>query len=374
MGPLSGLRVVELAAIGPVPYAGMLLSDLGAQVVRVDRPDSGRPRDAHRVLDRGRHSVELDLKRPEAVETVLRLAEHSDVLVEGFRPGVAERLGLGPKECRSRNPRLVYARMTGWGRTGPLAGTAGHDVNYLARSGLLDALGRAGAPPTPPLNLLGDFAGGALPLVVGILAALYERERSGLGQVVDAAVVDGLASLSGMLLGLTAAGQWRPERGTNLLDTGAPFYDVYPCSDGRYIAVGALEQPFYAALLDGLGLDPDGVPDRTDPANWPALRTLFEARFATRTRDEWAAVFADTDACVTPVLTLAEAPDGYLTRDGLREPAPMPHFSRTPLDLPEKAPEPGQHTEEILRGLVSPAPVPDQQGRGFGQTGTRGDA
>jgi alpha-methylacyl-CoA racemase len=364
MGPLSGLRVVELAAIGPVPYAGMLLADLGAQVVRVDRQESDRPRDAHRVLDRGRRSIDLDLKRPEAVETVLRLVERSDVLVEGYRPGVAERLGVGPQPCRSRNPRLVYARMTGWGRTGPLASTAGHDVNYLAHSGLLDALGRAGGPPTPPLNLLGDFAGGALPLVVGILAALYERERSGLGQVVDAAVVDGLASLSGMLLGLTAAGQWRPGRGTNLLDTGAPFYDVYPCSDGRYVAVGALEEPFYAALLDGLGLDPAQVPDRTDPARWPALRRLFTERFATRTRDGWAAVFAGTDACVTPVLTLAEAPDGYLTRDGLREPRPGPDFSRTPLTLPERAPDPGRDTDEILRELANPA---------FGQTGTGGD-
>lgn len=348
MGPLAGLRVVELAAIGPVPYAGMLLADLGAQVVRVDRPDSDRPLDAHRVLDRGRHSVALDLKRPGAVETVLRLVERCDVLVEGFRPGVAERLGVGPEPCRARNPRLVYARMTGWGRTGPLAGTAGHDVNYLARSGLLDALGRAGGPPTPPLNLLGDFAGGALPLVVGILAALYERERSGLGQVVDAAVVDGAASLSGMLLALSAAGQWRPERGTNLLDTGAPFYDVYRCSDGRYVAVGALEEPFYAALLDGLGLDPDAVPDRTDPARWPDLRGVLTRRFATRTRDEWGAVFAGTDACVTPVLSLDEAPDGYVSRDGLRQPKPAPHFSRTPLDLPPPAPEPGQHTDEVL--------------------------
>lgn len=351
MGPLAGVRVVELAAIGPVPYAGMLLADLGAEVVRVDRPYGDRPLDAHRILDRGRRSVALDLKRPEAVETVLRLVERSDVLVEGFRPGVAERLGVGPDPCRSRNPRLVYARMTGWGRTGPLAGTAGHDVNYLARSGLLDALGRAGGPPTPPLNLLGDFAGGALPLVVGILAALYERERSGLGQVVDASVVEGTASLSGMLLALCAAGQWRPERGTNLLDTGAPFYDVYACSDGRYVAVGALEEPFYAALLDGLGLDPGAVPDRTDPACWPALRAVFTERFATRTRDEWGAVFDGTDACVTPVLSLDEAPDGYVERDGTWEPAPGPHFSRTPLALPDPAPAPGQHTGEILRDL-----------------------
>jgi alpha-methylacyl-CoA racemase len=354
MGPLDGLRVVELAGIGPVPFAGMLLADLGADVVRVDRASGdGRPHTAHQVLDRGRRSVALDLKQPSAVEIVLRLVERADVFVEGYRPGVTERLGLGPEPCLARNPRLVYARVTGWGRDGPLAATAGHDINYLARSGALDAIGRAGGPPVPPVNLLGDFAGGGLPLVAGVLAALYERERSGRGQVVDAAIVDGVAALTGMVLGLAAAGQWRPERGTNLLDTGAPCYDVYRCADGRYVAVGALEEPFYRALLAGLELDPAAVPDRTDPARWPDLREVLAARFATRTRDEWAAVFDGTDACVTPVLSLAEATRGpaYLTRDGLTQPAPGPWFSRTPVRLPDPAPEPGAHTREILREL-----------------------
>jgi len=353
MGPLNGLRVVELAGIGPVPFAGMLLADLGAQVDRVDRVDGGRPDLPHRILDRGRRSVALDLKQPSAVEVVLRLVERCDVLIEGYRPGVAERLGLRPDPCLARNPRLVYAGMTGWGRDGTYAPTAGHDINYLALSGALDPIGRAGGPPVPPVNLLGDFAGGGLPLVTGILAALYERERSGLGQVVDAAIVDGVASLTGMLLGLTAAGMWRPERGTNLLDSGAPFYDVYECADGRYVAVGALEEPFYRELLSGLELDPADVPDRSDPGRWPELRGVFAARFATRTRDGWAAVFAGTDACVTPVLTLAEAAArpgqrGYVTRDGLVQPAPGPRFSRTPAQLPDPAPEPGQHTREIL--------------------------
>jgi alpha-methylacyl-CoA racemase len=351
MGPLDGLRVVELAGIGPVPFAGMLLADLGADVVRVDRPGGDRPLAAHRILDRGRRSVALDLKRPRAVEVVLRLLDRADVLIEGYRPGVAERLGLGPSECLSRNPRLVYARMTGWGRDGTRAPTAGHDLNYLALSGVLDAIGRAGGPPVPPLNLLGDFAGGALPLVTGILAALYERERSGHGQVVEADIVTGVAGLTGMVLALAAAGLWRPERGTNLLDSGAPFYDVYACADGRYVAVGALEEPFYAALLSGLGLDPAAVPDRSDPARWPDLRAVLAARFATRTRDEWGAVFERTDACVTPVLTLAEATAGpaYLTRDGRAEPVPGPGFSRTPVRLPDPAPEPGAHTREVLR-------------------------
>src|SRR2546423_2446284 len=272
MGPLDGLRVVELAAIGPVPYAGMLLADLGANVVRVDRVGGDRPAEPHRILDRGRRSVALDLKHPRAVEAVLRLAEGSDVLIEGYRPGVAERLGLGPAECLRRNPALVYGRMTGWGRDGPLASTAGHDINYLALSGILDAIGPAGGPPVPPLNLLGDFAGGGMLLVTGILAALVERQRSGAGQVIDVAIVDGVAGLLSMLLGMAAAGQWQPERGTNILDGGAPFYAVYACADGRYVAVGAIEEPFYRALLHGLGLDPARLPDRLDAAQWPELR------------------------------------------------------------------------------------------------------
>ncbi len=355
MGPLEGLRVVELAGIGPVPFAGMVLADLGADAVRVDRIDGTRPLDAHRILDRGRRSVALDLKDPRAVEVVLRMAQGSDVLVEGFRPGVAERLGFGPEECRRRNARLVYARMTGWGQDGPLAGAPGHDINYLALSGALDAIGPAGGPPVPPLNVLGDFAGGGLLLVTGILAALYERERSGLGQVVDAAILDGVAGLLSMLHALTAAGQWLPERGGNLLDGGAPFYAVYACADGRYVAVGALEERFYRALLAGLGLAAADLPDRADPANWPELRRVFAARFADRTRDAWLADFSGTDACVTPVLTLAEsvADAHHQARGTYRagEPAPAPRFSRTRGAVRRPAPAPGEHTREVLTEL-----------------------
>ncbi len=326
--------MVELAGIGPVPFAGMLLADLGASIVRIDRAGSERPEAAHRILDRGRDVVTVNLKTPEGLDEALRLVDAADVLIEGYRPGVAERLGLGPDACLRRNPRLVYARMTGWGRDDR---SAGHDINYLARSGVLDTIGRAGGPPVPPVNYLGDFAAGGYPLVTGVLAALYERERSGLGQVVDVAIVDGAAAFTGMLLGLAAAGQWRFERGVNVLDTGAPFYDVYRCADGRYVAVGAIEEPFYAALLAGLSLDPAQVPDRTDPTTWPVLREMFASRFATRNRDTWAEAFAGTDGCVTPVLTIEEAAArpgqrGYRIRDGLLEPAPGPLFSRTPLE------------------------------------------
>ncbi|MBB1242197.1 CoA transferase [Streptomyces durbertensis] len=338
-GPLRGLRVLELAAIGPAPFACMLLADLGADVVRIDRP--GVPRafgDWHRVLDRGRRSIALDLKDPADVRTVLRLVERSDVLVEGFRPGVTERLGLGPADCLARNPGLVYGRMTGWGQDGPLASAPGHDINYLALSGALAAIGEDGGPPVPPLNLLGDFAGGGLPLAFGIMAALYERRASGLGQVVDAAITDGTASMLGMLSAMLGAGSWRSERGRNVLDGGAPHYGVYRCADGGYVAVGALEDRFYRCLLTGLGLSPQEVPDRSDQAAWPALRGVFAARFATRTRDEWARHFEGTDACVTPVLSLAEAArhphqrarGTYREVDGVIQPAPMPRFSRTP--------------------------------------------
>jgi alpha-methylacyl-CoA racemase len=341
-----------------------MLADLGASVLRVDRVRSDRPAEPHRILDRGRRSVALDLKDPRAVDAVLRMAERSDVLIEGFRPGVAERLGIGPDPCRERNPRLIYARMTGWGQDGPLAGAPGHDINYLALSGALDAIGPAGGAPVPPLNLLGDFAGGGLSLVAGILAALYERQRSGAGQVVDAAIVDGVAGLLSMLLGMSAAGQWRPERGTNTLDGGAPFYAVYACADGRYVAVGAIEEPFYRALLHGLDLDPARLPERSDPARWPELRRVLAERFALRGRDEWLAVFAGTEACVTPVLTVAEAGEHphldargtYVVDDGLVQPAPAPRFSRTAAKLPEPAPEPGRDTREALAeyGLSAP--------------------
>ncbi|NGO43922.1 CaiB/BaiF CoA transferase family protein [Streptomyces ureilyticus] len=356
-GPLSGLRVVELAGIGPAPYACMLLADLGADVVRIDRPGGERPFGSwHRVLDRGRRSMALDLKHPDGVETVLRLVARSDVLVEGFRPGVTERLGLGPECCARRNPGLVYARMTGWGQDGPLALTPGHDINYLALSGALHAIGPAGGPPVPPVNLLGDFAGGGLFLVCGILAALHERRRSGAGQVVDTAITDGTASLLGMLLGMADAGEWEHDRGRNLLDGGAPYYGVYACADGGYVAVGALEERFYRALLDGLGLDADRLPDRTDRDSWPALRKAIAARFASRGRDAWAAVFDGTEGCVTPVLTVTEAAvhphhrarATYQHSSEGTQPAPAPRFGRTPAATPPPAPRPGEHTRDVL--------------------------
>src|SRR5439155_777902 len=294
-GPLAGLRVLELAGIGPGPFCAMLLADQGATVLRIDRPGPTHlpsPLHAHperEFLNRGRRSAVLDLKNPRAVDALLRLADTADVLVEGLRPGVTERLGAGPEVCLRRNPRLVYARMTGWGQDGPLASTVGHDIGYIARAGALHALGRAGGPPQFPANLLGDFGGGGMLMAYGICAALVERATSGQGQVVDAAIVDGVASLLAMPLMFLAQGVWRDERGVNMLDGGVPWYDVYETADGKWMAVGALEPRFYAALLAGLGLTE--APDRADPGNWPELRALFTARFAERTRDEWAAAF-----------------------------------------------------------------------------------
>ncbi|MGH3183335.1 MAG: CaiB/BaiF CoA transferase family protein, partial [Streptosporangiaceae bacterium] len=301
-GPLAGVRVLELAGIGPGPFCALMLADQGATVLRIDRPgvlgtSSRRPE--HELLNRGRQSAVLDLKHPRAIDALLRLVEAADVLLEGFRPGVTERLGVGPDICLRRNPRLVYARMTGWGQEGPLSGAAGHDIGYIARAGALHGLGRAGGPPQFPANLLGDFGGGGMLMAYGICAALVERATSGQGQVVDAAIVDGVASLLAMPLMFLAQGMWRDERGVNLLDGGVPWYDVYVTADGKWVAVGALEPQFYAALLAGLGLT--SAPDRGDPRNWPELRALLSARFKDHTRDEWTAAFAGTDACVEPV-------------------------------------------------------------------------
>jgi alpha-methylacyl-CoA racemase len=356
-GPLAAVRVIELAGIGPAPFCAMMLADAGATVLRIDRP--GRDRTAaaapeREFLNRGRQSVVLDLKHPRAVDALLRLVDGADVLLEGFRPGVTERMGVGPEACLRRNPRLVYARMTGWGQQGPLTTTAGHDIGYIARTGALHALGRAGGPPAFPANLLGDFGGGGMVMAYGICAALVERAASGQGQVVDAAIVDGVASLLAMPLMLMARGLWRDERGVNLLDGGVPWYDVYETADRQWMAVGALEPRFYAALLSGLGLT--DAPGRADPRNWPALRALLAARFKDRTRAEWAAVFAGTDACVEPVLSLTEAAadehltarQTYVTADGFIQPAPSPRFSRTPGQLPDPAAAPGQHTLEAL--------------------------
>jgi alpha-methylacyl-CoA racemase len=367
-GPLIGLRVLELAGIGPGPHAAMLLADLGADVVRLERPSGGlqlAPGAQDQML-RGRRSVMVDLKDPSGRETLLALVERADVLIEGLRPGVTERLGIGPADCHARNPSLVYARMTGWGQEGPLANRAGHDINYIALSGVLHAIGNAGGKPVPPLNLVGDFGGGSMFLVTGVLAALWERERSGTGQVVDVAMVDGVSVLAQMFWSLRASGLWSQERGSNLLDSGAPFYDTYACSDGGYVAVGALEPRFYAALLEGLGLAGAELPGQLDPAGWPVLRQRFTEVFASRSRDEWVAVFDGTDACVTPVLSLAEAPthphiaarDTIITLSGVPQAAPAPRFSRTRPDRPAPPPQPGADTaEEVLADWDITPPV-----------------
>ncbi|HEY3005505.1 MAG TPA: CaiB/BaiF CoA-transferase family protein [Kribbellaceae bacterium] len=349
------MKVVELAGIGPSPFAAMLLAELGADVIRIDRPGGGLSLGApeYELLNRGRRSVALDLKQPAAPDVVRRLVARADVLLEGFRPGVAERLGLGPEDCHAVNPRLVYGRMTGWGQDGPLAHAAGHDIAYIALSGALHATGRAGGPPQIAANLLGDFAGGGLYLVVGVLAALHEARSTGQGQVVDAAIVDGAAHLTTMLTGGLAAGTWKNERGVNLLDTGAPFYDVYETSDGEYMAVGALEPQFYDQLVALLGIE-ESAPDRYDPAEWPALRKALAEVFATRTRAEWTEVFDGTDACVAPVLPLGashphlDARGVFVEHHGIRQPAPAPRFSRTPSSLGIPPARPGEHTREAL--------------------------
>jgi len=341
-GPLAGLRVLEIEAIGPVPWAGMMLSDLGADVLRIDRPappDMGVERDTrYEVSSRGRRSLVVDLKSPEGVEQVLRLVARADVLLEGMRPGVMERLGLGPDPCLARNPRLVYGRMTGWGQHGPLAHTVGHDINYIATAGALHAIGRAGQPPVPPLNLVGDFGGGGMLLAFGVLAAVHEASSSGQGQVVDAAMVDGCLSLLAPVIGRWQRGEWRDERESNLLDGGAHFYRTYATSDGKAVAVGAIEPRFYAALLRGLGLSDDGLPAQHDRAAWPAMRERFAAIFARHSRDHWVGVFAGTEACVSPVLSLSEMTEhphlrergSLIEVDGILQPAPAPRFSRTP--------------------------------------------
>lgn len=371
-GPLARIKVVELAGIGPSPFCAMLLADLGADVVRVDRPTAvGGKTD---LLNRGKRSVQVDLKHERGAEVVLALVERADVLLEGLRPGVTERLGVGPEQCWAVNPKLVYGRMTGWGQQGPLASTAGHDIDYISLTGMLHAIGRKGGPPQVPANLLGDFGGGAMYLAVGVLAALLEARTSGRGQVVDAAIVDGAAHLGTMLFGFLATGGWRTERGTNLLDTGAPYYDVYETSDGEHVSVGALEPQFYAELLDRLGLAGE-VPDRDDPANWPELRGLFAATFRQRTRQEWAEVFADSDACVAPVLSMTEAEvhphmvarETLVRRDGALQPAPAPRFSRTPNPPPGPVAEPGADTDAVLRDWKIPSELLDSGAFGPGK-------
>ncbi len=356
MGPLDGVRVVEIAGIGPGPFCAMLLADMGAEVVRVDRPETAGGAGWPALMSRGRRSVVIDLKHERGAEVVLRLVEHADALLEGFRPGVAERLGIGPDDCLARNPRLVYGRMTGWGQDGPLRHAAGHDIAYIALAGALHPIGEPGGAPVPPLNLLGDFGGGGMLLAFGIACGLLEARRSGQGQVVDAAIVDGAALLTTSIHEMVTLGLWEERRGANLLDGGAPYYGVYETSDGEHMAVGALEPRFYGELLDKLGLRPDDLPPQADRERWPELRERLEAVFRTRTRAEWTDVFEGSDACVAPVLGLSEArahPHNrargtFMLVDGSPQPAPAPRFSRTAPGPPAPPPVPGQHTDEVL--------------------------
>ncbi|MFK0287330.1 CaiB/BaiF CoA transferase family protein [Streptomyces sp. NPDC090499] len=364
-GPLSGVRVVELAGIGPAPFAAMLLADLGADVVRVDRPGGpGLAIDpAYDVTNRNKRSVLIDLKSPDGPARVLDLAERADILVEGYRPGVAERLGVGPGDCHARNPRLVYGRMTGWGQEGPLAQRAGHDIAYIALTGTLGMIGRPDEPPAVPANLLGDYAGGSLYLVVGVLAALHHARATGTGQVVDAAIVDGTAHLAAMIHGMVAAGGWQDRRGANLLDGGCPYYGTYETADGGHMAVGALEPQFYAEFLRLLGGLDDLADARKDWTRWGELRERVAARFKARTRDEWTALFEGSDACVAPVLSLREAPHHphlaargtFTDHGGITQPAPAPRFSATPTAVRTPPARPGADTAAVAGDWDVPA-------------------
>jgi alpha-methylacyl-CoA racemase len=363
-GPLEGLKIIELAGIGPGPFAAMALSDAGADVLRIDRPEKSDsqadgPLAASRsknVMNRGRRSITLDLKNPEAVEFVLQIAEHADGLIEGFRPGVTERLGIGPDDIAARNRRLVYGRVTGWGREGPYALTAGHDINYIALSGTLGAIGPADGKPVPPLNLLGDFGGGGLLLAYGMTCALYEASQSGQGQVVDVAMVDGAAYLATYIYGMRALDVWGDERESNVLDGGAPFYQVYKTSDGKFLAVGSIEEQFFLEMLRLVGLDDEHGLLPGDRSQWQRLHELLTVRFASRTREQWERVFEGTDACVAPVLSMQEAPDhkhlrewGTFTNyDGTIQPSPTPRFSRTPSSIKRPPPRPGQGGMDAL--------------------------
>ena len=353
-GPLAGLRVLEFEAIGPGPYCGMMLADMGADVIVVDRPaaaDLGMKRERWMdVMMRGRRSVTIDLKSRDGAAAAAELAAKADAIIEGFRPGVMERLGLGPEALLARNPRLVYGRMTGWGQDGPLAQRAGHDINYIALAGVLHAIGRRGEPPVPPLNLVGDFGGGGMLLAFGMVCALLEAKTSGRGQVVDAAMVEGASLLATMFAGFLAQGSWSEERGVNVLDTGAPWYGAYETKDGRYVAIGAIEAKFYAELLERLGIAGEPLPEQNDRSRWPELHARFKTIFRTKTRDEWCTVFEGSDACFAPVLTFSEARrdphnvarKGYVELGGVAQPAPAPRYSRTPAAARRAPPERGE--------------------------------
>ncbi len=370
MGPLAGIRIVELAGVGPGPMCAMLLADLGATVLRIDRKQPAnlgieRPL-KYNLLLRNRKTIALDLKNPEAVAMALDLISKADVLIEGFRPGVTERLGLGPEACFKRNPKLIYGRMTGWGQTGPLAQTAGHDIGYIALTGVLNAIGRAEQPPSIPLNLVGDYAGGSLYLALGVLSALLEARSSGQGQIIDAAIVDGTASLATTFFGMHAAGMLSPQRGMGISDSGAHFYDVYECADGKWISVGPLEEKFYAELLRRLGIAPDDLGGQFDSSQWPRAKILISRIFRGKTRDEWATEFADGDACVVPVLDWQEAPahahfaarNTFIEVDGVTQPAPAPRFSRTVPGIPAPpAPVTPENTTAALVAWADSAQV-----------------
>ncbi len=363
MGPLTGIRIIELAGIGPGPFCAMMLSDMGADVIRIDRASAVRGGDPDLppadVINRGRRSIGVDLKSADGVETVLKLVESADGLIEGFRPGVTERLGLGPDDCLARNPALAYGRMTGWGQDGPYSSTAGHDINYISLAGALEPMGRAGQAPVPPLNLVGDFGGGGMYLAFGMVCAILEARKSGSGQVVDAAMVDGAASLMTFFHGFRAMGIWTDERGTNTLDTGAHFYDVYETSDGLFISIGSIENQFYAELRDKLDLTDAKWDHHMNRAGWPELKTELAAIFKTRSRDQWCEVFEGSDVCFAPVLSMAEAPQhphnvarGTFTEvAGVVQPRPAPRFSRTDGEIARPPAHAGQHTDEILTGL-----------------------
>lgn len=360
MGPLDGLTIVEIAGIGPAPFCAMMLADMGADVVRVDRADRVLGADPNQpptdIMNRGRRSVGVNLKSSEGVEVVMRLVESANGLIEGFRPGVAERLGIGPQACLARNPRVVYGRMTGWGQHGPYASVAGHDINYVALSGTLDAIGRVDTGPVPPMNLVGDFGGGGMYLAFGMVCGILEAQASGQGQVVDAAMVDGAASLATFVYGLRALGMWDDKRGTNMLDTGAPYYDVYRCADGKYVSIGSIERQFYAELREKLDLDDPKWDAQNDKEQWPDRKADLAAIFETRTREQWCELFEGSDVCFAPVLSMQEAPDhphnhqrGTFTEiAGVVQPRPAPRFSRTDGDIRRPPPHAGQHSDELL--------------------------
>lgn len=369
MGPLDGIRIIEIAGIGPAPFAAMMLGDMGADVIRVDRADlvgTDPERPSRDASLRSRRSIGVDLKSDEGAGLVLDLVAQSDGIIEGFRPGVMERLGLGPDACAERNPRLVYGRMTGWGQNGPLARTAGHDINYISLAGALYPIGRSGDRPTPPLNLVGDFGGGGMLLAFGMVCGILEARSSGLGQVIDAAMIDGSALLTTMFHGMRAAGLWTDDRSSNLLDTAAPFYDVYETADGEFISIGSLEPQFYAELLTKIDWDPAELPAQMDMDAWPEMKQRFERLFRSRTREEWIALLEGTDVCFAPVLSMAEAPthphnvaQGTFTSiDGTIQPAPAPKFSRSQAAAPKPPPRPGRDTEAVLAELgVEPAEI-----------------